>query len=45
MPCKEVDKQYTGFDQNTMELLACALIWVCAVIRSNMEKKSECDLP
>ena len=31
---KEVDKKYTGCNFNT-ELLDCALIGVCAVIRSN----------
>ena len=30
---KEIDKKYTGFDLKTMELLDCALIVVCAVIR------------
>ena len=32
---KEVDKNYTGYNLKTMELLDCALIGVCAVIRSN----------
>ena len=32
---KEVDKKYTGCNLKTMELLDCALIRVCAVIRSN----------
>ena len=32
---KEVDKKYTGYNLKTMELLDCALIGVCAVIRSN----------
>ena len=31
----EVDKKYTGYNLKTMELLDCALIGVCAVIRSN----------
>ena len=33
--CKEADKKYTGCNLKTMELLDCALIGVCAVIRSN----------
>ena len=33
---KEEDKKYTGCNLKTTELLACALIGVCAVIRSNM---------
>ena len=32
---KEVDKKYAGCNLKTMELLECALIGVCAVIRSN----------
>ena len=32
---KEVDKKYTGYNLKTMELLDCALIGVCAVIRFN----------
>ena len=32
---KEVDKKYTGYNLKTMELLECALIKVCVVIRSN----------
>ena len=32
---KAVDKKYTGYNLKTMELLDCALIGVCAVIRSN----------
>ena len=32
---KEVDKKYTGCNLLTTELLDCALIEVCAVIRSN----------
>ena len=32
---KEVDKKYTGCNLITTELLDCALIGVCAVIRSN----------
>ena len=30
---KEVDKKYTGCNLKTAELLDCALIGVCAVIR------------
>ena len=33
---KEVDKNYTGCNLKTMELLDCALIGACVVIRSNM---------
>ena len=33
---KEVDKKYTGHNLKTMELLDCALIGVCVVIRLNM---------
>ena len=32
---KEVDIKYTGCNLKTMELLDCALIGVCAVIRPN----------
>ena len=32
---KEVDKKYTGCNLKTTELLECALIGICAVIRSN----------
>ena len=32
---KEVDKKYTGCNMKTMELLDCALIGLCAVIRLN----------
>ena len=32
----EVDKKYPGCNLKTMELLDCALIGICAVIRSNM---------
>ena len=32
---KEVKKKYTGYNLKTMEFLDCALIGVCAVIRSN----------
>ena len=35
---KEVDKKYTGCNLKTTELLACGLIGVCAVIRSNTWK-------
>ena len=31
----KVDKNYTGCNLKTKELLECALIRVCAVIRSN----------
>ena len=30
-----VDKKYTGYNLKTTELLDCALIGVCEVIRSN----------
>ena len=33
---KEVKKKYTGCNRKTMAFLDCALIGVCAVIRSNM---------
>ena len=33
---KEVDKKYTACNLKTTELLDCALIGVCAVIRSNI---------
>ena len=44
---KEVDKKYTGYNLKTMELLDCALIGVCAVIRSNMVLKVDtiCKMP
>ena len=32
---KEVDKNYTGCNLKAMELLDCALIGACLVIRSN----------
>ena len=32
---KEVDKNYTGCKMKTTELLNCALIGVCVVIRTN----------
>ena len=32
---KEIDKKYTGCNQKIKESLSCALIGVCAVIRSN----------
>ena len=32
---EEVDKKYTGCNKKTMELLDCALIGVCVVIRLN----------
>ena len=31
----EVDKNYTGYNLKSTELLDCALVGVCAVIRSN----------
>ena len=34
-PYKEVDKNFTGYNLKTMELLDCALIGACVVIRSN----------
>ena len=36
MPLQKVDKKYTGCNLKTTELIDCALIGVCAVIRSNM---------
>ena len=33
---KEVDKKYTSCNLKTTELLDCALIGICAEIRSNM---------
>ena len=33
---KETDKKYTGCNLKATELLDCALIGVCAVIRHNM---------
>ena len=32
---KDVDKKYTGCNLKTAKLLDCALIGICAVIRSN----------
>ena len=32
---KEIDKKYTGYNMKTAELLDCALIGVCVVIRLN----------
>ena len=32
---KEVDKKYTGCNLNTTVLIDCAVIGVCAAIRSN----------
>ena len=34
-PYEEVDKNYTGCNLKTTELIECALIGACAVIRSN----------
>ena len=48
---KEVNKEYTGCNLNTVELLDCALTGLCAVIRSNtvyshgwiqLDKKKKC---
>ena len=39
---KEVDKKYTGCYLKTTEVLDCALIGVCAVIRSNTVVKIQC---
>ena len=36
---KEVDKNYTGCNLKTMELLDCALTGVRVVIRSNMVER------
>ena len=33
---KEVDKKYTGYNLKILELLDCAFIGVCAVIRLTM---------
>ena len=46
---KEVDKKYTACNLKTTKSLDCALIGVCAVIRSNMVfriflKKLHCTL-
>ena len=38
---KDVDKKYTGCNLKTTELLDCALIGICAVIRSNTEIRLE----
>ena len=37
----EVNKKYTGCNLKTMESLDCALIEVCAVIRSNTVSKNK----
>ena len=42
---KEIDKKYTGCNPKTTELLECALIGVCAVIRSNMVSFLFLDTP
>ena len=44
---KEVDKKYKGCNLKTAELLDCALIGVCEVIRSNtvFEKKKKVPYP
>ena len=36
---KKVKKKYTGCNLKTMEFFVCALIGVCAVIRSNTVRK------
>ena len=41
---KEVDKKYTGCNLKTTELLDCALIGVCMVIRSNTVESFKVDL-
>ena len=48
MPLQKVDKKYTGCNLKTTELLDCALIGVCAVIRLNtvlcvLERKIRLD--
>ena len=40
---KKVDRKYTGCNLKTMELLDCALIGVCAVIRSNTQGRIQDD--
>ena len=40
---KEVEKKYNGCNVKTTELLDCALLGVCAVIRSNMIYLQICD--
>ena len=42
---KEVDKKYTGCNLKTTELLDCALIGVCAVIRSTTVNEDTQELP
>ena len=37
---KETDKKYTGCYLKTRELLDCALIGVCVIIRLNMVSKN-----
>ena len=41
---EEVDKKYTGCNLKTTELLDCALIGVCVVIRSNTVYPSNLEL-
>ena len=41
---KEVKKKYTGCNLKNTEFLDCALIGVCAVIRSNTVYQSTDDL-
>ena len=36
MPLERSRQKYTGYNLKTVELLDCALIGICAVIRSNM---------
>ena len=40
---KQVDKKYTGCNLKTMELLDCALIGECAVIRLNTVNSNKFD--
>ena len=41
---EEEDKQYTGCNLKTTELLDCALIRVCVAIRSSMVAFSLCKM-
>ena len=46
--CDKVDKKYTGCNLKTMQLLDCALIGLCAVIRSNTAVRGiimKCEVP
>ena len=40
MPLYKVDEKYTGCNLKTEELLDCALIGVCAVIKENMVQQN-----